>query len=308
MERKYFDIDERSARIAHDMMSFRDYKEGKKTEEYRYWVDKAYDLADRVAARRPEEAEKAYGMAERYARRLAENINEDSRIGMRCPSVMIAGPANFPVKKKKRQVDAWDRNHKEWSEIQEILTRLEHLLFKGSAIQSDDADAVGKLERKLETLKATQERMKEANKAIRMKDTEAGNRRLAELGFDDDEITNLRTPDFCGRIGFANYLLTNNNANIHRIEGRIKELTAVKETGTVETETEMFRVVENTELMRLQIIFDGKPESEVREILKQNGFRWSPKNAAWQRQLTDNARHSLRRIQKALESVSPSEV
>lgn len=49
--------------------------------------------------------------------------------------------------------------------------------------------------------------------------------------------------------------------------------------------------------MRLQLVFDGKPEDGTRERLKANGFRWSPKNGAWQRQLTDNARRALKALE-----------
>ena len=45
----------------------------------------------------------------------------------------------------------------------------------------------------------------------------------------------------------------------------------------------------NTQDNRLQIFFEEKPDAEVREELKGNGFRWSPKAGAWQRQLNDNA-------------------
>ena len=45
----------------------------------------------------------------------------------------------------------------------------------------------------------------------------------------------------------------------------------------------------NTEANRLQIFFDGKPDEATRTELKSNGFRWSPKAEAWQRQLTNNA-------------------
>lgn len=32
----------------------------------------------------------------------------------------------------------------------------------------------------------------------------------------------------------------------------------------------------------------------TRSILKSNGFRWSPSQGAWQRQLTNNARYALK--------------
>ena len=60
---------------------------------------------------------------------------------------------------------------------------------------------------------------------------------------------------------------------------------------------ESVKVIENTEIMRLQLVFDGKPSDDVRAALKKHGFRWSPKNEAWQRQLTDNARYALRSLE-----------
>ena len=303
MERVYYSIDEERARSAHEMMSFRDYKQGSKTAEYQSYVNKAYDLADAIAEERPEDAERAYGLAERYAKRLADNMNAESRIGCMCPSVMISGPANFPVRKKEKQNAAWDRNRKEWNEIQEILQKIENIRYRKEIIKSGDEDAVEKLERKLDELKAAQEKMKAANRAIRMKDSEKGDAKLKELGFSDAQIKELREPDYCGRVGFPDYALQNNNANIHRTEDRLKSLKATKERGTQETECKFFKVVKNTEIMRLQLIFDGKPDPEVRDILKGNGFKWAPSQSAWQRQLTGNADYALQRVIKELEKL-----
>lgn len=49
------------------------------------------------------------------------------------------------------------------------------------------------------------------------------------------------------------------------------------------------RVESNTADNRLQIFFDEKPDKEIREELKGNGFRYAPSTEAWQRQLNDNA-------------------
>lgn len=40
----------------------------------------------------------------------------------------------------------------------------------------------------------------------------------------------------------------------------------------------------------MQILFPGKPSSEIISYLKSNGFRWSPFNKAWQRQNTPEGR------------------
>lgn len=47
---------------------------------------------------------------------------------------------------------------------------------------------------------------------------------------------------------------------------------------------------------RLQILFDRIPEDDKRKELKTSGFRWSPKNKAWQRQLTPHALSAAKRV------------
>ena len=170
-ERIYYEINEQSARSAHEMMSFRDYKEGSLTAEYKGYVDEAYDLADKVAESRPEEADRVYGIADRYSKKMAANLNDRSRIGCMCPSVMICGPANFPVKKKEKQNTASDRNYQEFQEIQKMLNRIRSIGNGKGIIKSGDVDAVERLEKKLNGLKELQEKMKAANAYYRKNKT-----------------------------------------------------------------------------------------------------------------------------------------
>lgn len=301
-ERIYYEINEQSARTAHEMMSMQEYKEGSKTREYRNLVDNAYDLAGQVEEKRPLQSERAYKLAERYSRKMAEYFNKDSAIGCICPSVLISGAGNFPVKKKEKQVQAWENNYQFYQETQKLISKIKSILYGKDIIKSGDSDAVERLEEKLAGLKEDQERMKVANKFIRLKNVEKGNEGLTNMGYSEKEIKELREPDFCGRVGYPPYMLQNNNANIHRVEGRLKQLKAAKERGSRKEENRYFRVVENTEIMRLQIFFDEKPVQDIRSILKKNGFKWSSKNGCWQRQLTDNARYSLERIKKEIKT------
>ena len=233
--------------------------------------------------------------------KLAEVMNRDNEIGTRCPSVMIAGPANFPVRKKEKQVAAWDRNREEWAKVENLLRKIESVGMGG--ISSDDPDALEKLRRKLESLKKHQELMRAANKAVRLKDTAKGDAKLAELGFSPEDIKKLREPDYCGRVGYPDYELSNNNANIHRIEGRIKEL----EKRQTEPAPEGWKfdggeVVMNTAENRLQVLFDEKPDADLRAELKSSGFRWAPSQGAWQRQLNNNAIYAA----KLIKAIAPA--
>lgn len=291
----YHTINEEAARRANDMNSFRDYKAGSATAEYRRMVDAATELAERQKQRvDPMYHEKIDRLLEIYCRKLAENMNASYSIEARCPSILISGGGNFPVRKKERQNAARDRNLEEWNYIQGLLDKIRSVGTGG--ISSDDPQAVEKLEAKLAALEKHQELMKAANVAIRMKDPTEGDAKLAELGYTPEDIAKLREPDFCGRIGYPAYLLQNNNANIRRIRGRIEELKKRTENTPEGWEFDGGRVVVNTTENRLQIIFDGKPGADIRTELKGEGFRWAPSQGAWQRQLTDNAMRAARRL------------
>jgi hypothetical protein len=67
-----------------------------------------------------------------------------------------------------------------------------------------------------------------------------------------------------------------------------------------------FQVERNTDINRLQLKFDGKPSENVRSILKSNGFRWSPREGAWQRQLGANSEGSLSRVVEKLNNINNS--
>ena len=52
--------------------------------------------------------------------------------------------------------------------------------------------------------------------------------------------------------------------------------------------------------MRIRLIFDNIPDAETRDMLKNNGFKWSPKNSAWQRQLTSNGIYATKKVLEQL--------
>lgn len=291
----YYPINEEAARRANDMNSFRDYKDGSATAEYRRMVDAATELAERQKERvDPMYHEKIDGLLETYCRKLAANMNASYSIEARCPSILISGGGNFPVRKKEKQNAARDRNREEWNYIQGLLDKIRSVGTGG--ISSDDPMALDKLKLKLNKLVKLQETMKAANAAIRMKDEAKRDAKLAELGYSPEEIKELLEPDFCGRIGYPAYELSNNNANIRRIRQRIAELEAKKENPAEGWEFDGGKVVVNQSMNRLQIIFDDRPDEGLRSELKGEGFRWAPSQGAWQRQLTDNAMRAARRI------------
>lgn len=172
-----------------------------------------------------------------------------------------------------------------------------------AGISSDDPDAIKKIGLKLENLKARQELMKATNRAIRLKDMEKGNKKLAELGFSEKEIQQLRDPGDYNIIGYPSYELSSNNANIRRLEQRIKLIKesqeAQEKAETIKTGLYTYTVDDN----RVQFIFDSKPAKEVRNILKRHSFRWSPSRGAWVRQATRSGFWAAEDVRKELDQL-----
>ena len=86
---------------------------------------------------------------------------------------------------------------------------------------------------------------------------------------------------------YPSFHLTNNNANIRRVQQRIDDL---KNRGefvgwTFPGGEAKINEAEN----RLQLFFEEKPTEDQRRELKSNGFKWAPSQGAWQRQLNRNA-------------------
>ncbi|EQF41394.1 yodL-like family protein [Clostridioides difficile CD169] len=155
-------------------------------------------------------------------------------------------------------------------------------------ISADDPQAVQKLEKKLENLEKSQETMKAVNAYYRKHKTLDGCPHLSPEQLEKLKA-DMASSWHLGDKPFATWALSNNSAEIRRVKDRIKSLSQQKEIGFVGWEFDGGKVDANTEANRLQIFFEDKPDETTREALKSNGFRWSPKAGAWQRQLTSNA-------------------
>ena len=116
-----------------------------------------------MADRRPDAAEKAEKLADQYAKLLADYYNTNFRIDQMCPSVMIAGPAKFPMRKKEKQNQAWDRNQEKYKMCKAIEDKIRNLLNGKEVITAGDPEAIEKLKNKLANLEQAQETMKAVN-------------------------------------------------------------------------------------------------------------------------------------------------
>ena len=163
-------------------------------------------------------------------------------------------------------------------------------------ISSTEPDAIEKLQAELDNLVQSQNIMKAVNLSIRQNNTDM----LVRLGLDEEKIRFLTTPDKNGNIGFANYQLQNNNANIRRIKQRIKQLTALRNCEPLEFECDDFSM--KTVDGQFQFYFSGIPNEETRTLLKSNAFKWSRYKKAWVRKSTTNAYYHAKRVLACLKA------
>ena len=304
----YYSINEGAARRAKEMNSFSDYKPGSATAEYRHYVDKAFALAQEQKKRvDPMYHEKIDSLLDTYARKLAANMNHGYEIDARVPSILIAGGSNFPVRQKEKQNAARDSNMQEWQYIQGLLDKIRSTGMGG--IRQDDPQAIPKLQKKLAGLEKAQETMKAVNAYYRKHGTLDGCSHLSP-----ENIENLKADMASGwhyeKKPFQSWELSNNNAEIRRVRQRIESLTRANEVAYVGWEFDGGHVEANRDQGRLQVFFDGKPEADARQQLKEHGFRWAPSVGAWQRLLNDNAYRASDRIAciQPLSGIKPTEL
>lgn len=295
---KYYHIDENMARRAHEMMSMRDYPENRATNEYRAAVDKAAALVERCkAATSPYYHGKLDALLDRYARRLAQWTNDYNRNGASCPSVLVCGAGNFPTRKKNRQNAREDSLWKEYEEIQGILGRIKSI--GTGPVDLADPHARELLEDQLQRLKDRLETDKAMNAHYRKHKTMKGFRDMPDEAAARMDKAIAEAPAFAQRPA-PDFELTSLRGKIKRVQARLEELEKLKAGDVPEGwKFDGGEVVINTELNRLQIVLDDRPDDDMKRDLKSMGFRWAPSQGAWQRQLTDNAIHAAKAITRA---------
>lgn len=153
-----FESLEQNAKRAKEAISFSDYKPGSATEEYRQYCQHA----DEIAQHTKERLEKAGAPADRaekvdyflnlYKSKKLAWLNDLYTNRARVPSVLIAGPANFPCRAKERQNAREDTLMKQNPDY--ILDKIRGIGRNSKTIYSDDKDAVERIKAKIAALEA----------------------------------------------------------------------------------------------------------------------------------------------------------
>ena len=212
----------------------------------------------------------------------------------RCYSVLITGPARFNNRRHEKMNDyerAARQRLQDWREkVVKRINRQQRLT---------GWQEVERLQSKLDTLTELQEKMKAANKIVRSKKMSEEEQidNLVALGLNEKQAVEILKPtERWQSVGFPTYQLQNNLAKIKATQAAIERHKAMAEAEDEEIKFNGGRVVVCNSDERMRFYFDEIPTVEVRNLMKRNAFKWSPKNGAWQRQLTSNCKYDTKRI------------
>lgn len=225
-------------------------------------------------------------------------------------STMIAGPANFPARRMNKLSDRIGRK------CQELVDYCDNTLRKLEAkhnprawdsrpIQSGACDAVERLREKLAKAETLQDTMKKANRIARSKKLSDDEKvaKLAELdGISEDVARELLVTEYSyQKPGFQPYKLQNNGATIRRLKERLERVIALQQSPAVEVEHDDYTIEEDANDNRIRVTFVEKPSRTVCDWMGSRGWKYSPRNTAWQRAITANARKAARVFVQAYE-------
>ena len=246
----------------------------------------------------PEEKREQY--KEGYRKHLAGLFGSLSR----CASPAVTGPAGFDRRKQEKAEQACQNRQEEfenWRERflaamkrmqEEARPEEEKLEAAWKSLKRDIADSVRTIH-ELDTGK-----IRGYNRALFV--SSILNKVMTYVNRGEVE-TVQKAVDFIRicNAGVKKPVITPRNRffQFPEMAARLREkMQASREEENSEILFEGGRLVWNRQADRLQILFDGIPDDARRRELKSNGFRWSPKNKAWQRQLTMNAVRAAKRM------------
>lgn len=187
-------------------------------------------------------------------------------------------------------------------------------------ISSDDPEAIEKLRAKLERRRKYHHEMKTTNAAYRKAgkpqpdDTTGWERFLliacAELEKPREELAEpfekMRvtwSPYSWEQQPFPAYLLSNNNANMKRIEKRIKALEADADAEEIIKEGDGWRIEERPDLNRVLVYIDYRLTREsFKRVRSWYGFRWMRSEGCFSRHLNESGRHAAQTVVQELHS------
>ena len=246
----------------------------------------------------PEEKKAQY--VESYRNRLSALFASKSR----CANAMVTGPAKFNFRQNEKRENAYWNKYEEFNAWRErFLAAMKRLEEKARPEEEKQEEAVQlllkDLKQKAETIHDLDTgKLKGYHRALFV--SSIYNKVATYASHGEVEIVQ-QAVDFIAKFNskVKKPVITARNRffGLPEVARNMREkLLAKKEEENKEVLFEGGKLVWNNEADRLQILFDNIPDDDTRKNLKSNGFRWSPKHKAWQRQLTSNAVRAAKRV------------
>lgn len=160
--------------------------------------------------------------------------------------IIIGHHSERKARKLHRQAEYDIRKSIELSDKSDYYEAKARHVEKSNAIYNDDPKAIEKLKEKLE-------RLENERNSIKARPHET-------------------------------WELTNVTGNIRETKLRIKRIEEQEQLVFPDIKFKGGKAIHNKEINRIQLIFDEKPNEEIRNKLKRNGFHWSRNEGAWQRE------------------------
>lgn len=202
----------------------------------------------------------------------------------RCLSWAITGPANFPVARNEKRLNTCQDRLNRYVEFSNNIEKLCKRITR-KAETEDDKKARWLDE--IEKLKRRHEMMKDVNAMIRK-----GQKDEAEKKY----VITLEK-NCWGEYGFMPFHLSNNLANIHRLEQQVSDIDRIREQKVgAGFDFDGGSVAFDADEIRWNISFDAIPEADMRTKLKSHGFKWSPRRQAWTRGAKTMSLKTIREI------------
>nr|DAZ61676.1 MAG TPA: hypothetical protein [Caudoviricetes sp.] len=241
---------------------------------------------------------------ERYTEKFREWVRTLFERHSRILSPMITGPARFPTSRNNKANNAYDN----------ALNEFENWRVK----------AIKAINRRMEEAKPEEQKRSEEWLRLRMEIISTANTlKDIDTGVNKYSMRSLFISSLYGKL---ERIANNGKADLiqkateyikelngtlpkpiftarHKfwrlsevVQASIKRESEIRGRDDAELAFDGGKVVKNYAEDRLQILFDEKPDQETISKLKHNGFRWSPRFTAWQRQLTSNAFYACARV------------
>jgi len=217
--------------------------------------------------RQAEKLERAQELADKNKIKSEANFKRSSDLADMIPTgqpIMVGHHSEGMHRNHLKKIDNAMRKGIEDSEKADYYDNKVKNLENAYAISQDDPEAIKKLKEKIQVLFVNQKKWR----AVKVN-------KNAKSCFDEDSQN------------WKSVQLNSISAEIRRCKKRIEHLQALDKVKAQEWKNNNITLEINKDENRIMLYFPGKPDEETRTKLKRRGFRWSPRNMAWQSYIND---------------------